>query len=40
MAYPAYDLPQVSWDVPGWQEACIRFFGEIGLMVTDKEENL
>lgn len=40
MAYPAYDLPQISWDVPGWLEACIRFFREIGLTVTDKEEGV
>ena len=40
MAYPVYDLPQISWDVSGWLEACVRFFGESGLMVTDKEENL
>ena len=38
MAYPVYDLPRISWDVPGWLEACIRFFEEIGLTVTDKEE--
>ena len=38
MAYPVYDLPRISWDVPGWLEACIRFFEEICLTVTDKEE--
>lgn len=37
MAYPVYDLPQISWDVPGWLEACVRFFREIGLTVTDRE---
>lgn len=37
MAYPVYDLPEISWDVPGWLEACIRFFGEVGLTVTDRE---
>jgi acetyl esterase/lipase len=36
MAYPVYDLPQISWDVPGWLEACVRFFEEVGLTVTDK----
>lgn len=40
MAYPSHDLPRISWDVPGWLEACVRFFGEIGLTVTDKEETL
>ena len=35
MAYPADRLPEISWDVPGWLEACIRFFREIGLTVTD-----
>lgn len=36
MAFPAYDLPQISWDVPGWLEACVKFFGETGFAVTDK----
>ena len=40
MAYPSYDLPRISWDVPGWLEACVRFFEEIGLTVTDKEERV
>jgi len=37
MAYPAHDLPQISWDVPGWVESCIQFFGEVGLTITDSE---
>lgn len=37
MAFPAYDLPRISRDVPGWLEACAGFFEEIGLTVTDKE---
>lgn len=37
LAYPVYDLPEISWDVPGWLEACIRFFEEVGLTVTDRE---
>ena len=37
MAFPAYNLPEISWDVPGWLEACVRFFRENGLTVTDKE---
>lgn len=36
MAFPAYDLPEVSWDVPGWLEACVRFLEEIGFHITDK----
>lgn len=40
MAYPVYDLPEISWDVPGWLEACIRFFREVGLTVTDKEVHI
>ncbi len=40
MAYPVYGLPEISWDVSGWLEACIRFFGEIGLTVTDTEVQL
>ena len=37
MAYPAYALPEISWDVPGWLETCVRFLEEIGLMITDRE---
>jgi len=37
MAYPVSSLPEISWDVPGWLEACIRFFQEIGLTVSDRE---
>lgn len=40
MAFPADDLPKISWDVPGWLEACAGFFREIGLTVTDKEVQL
>lgn len=40
MAYPASDLPEVSWDVPGWLEVCVNFFEEIGLKVTDREVRL
>lgn len=36
MAYPTDDFPRISWDVPGWLEACVRFFEEIGLTITDK----
>lgn len=37
MAYPAQALPDISWDVPGWIEAAIRFFEETGLKITDRE---
>lgn len=37
MAYPVSDVPRVSWDVPGWVEAEIRFFGEIGFKIRDLE---
>lgn len=37
MAFPAYDIPEISPDVPGWLAACTGFFREIGLTVTDKE---
>ena len=40
MAFPMYELPRISWDVPGWLEACIRFFREVGLTVTDREVQL
>lgn len=40
MAFSACDLPQISWDVPGWLEACDGFFKEIGLTVTDREVRL
>ncbi len=35
MAYPAGAVPVVSWDVPGWLEAALRFFAESGFAVTD-----
>lgn len=36
--YPAWGVPGSSWDVPGWQQAMIRFFGDIGFKITDFEE--
>lgn len=36
-AYPMYQLPETSWDVPGWLEAEIRFFEEIGFKIQDYE---
>ena len=37
MVYPSYRLPEISRDVPGWLEASIRYFQEIGFQITDKE---
>lgn len=36
-SYPMEGVPPVSWDVPGWLEAEIRFFEEIGLKPQDHE---
>lgn len=36
-SYPMEKVPSVSWDVPGWLEAEIRFFEEIGLKPQDYE---
>lgn len=33
--YPADGVPQVSWDVPGWLNAMVRFFEEQGLKIRD-----
>lgn len=38
MVYPVHGVPEASWDVPGWLDAEIRFFREIGFKITDKEE--
>lgn len=35
--YPAGAVPPVSWDVPGWLETMVRFFGEKGLTIRDGE---
>ena len=37
MAYPTFDLPVISPDVTGWLPACMQFFSEIGLTITDRE---
>ena len=34
-AYPVNAVPRVSWDVPGWVEAEIRFFEDIGMKCRD-----
>ena len=35
--YPVDKVPEHSWDVPGWIEAEIRFFEEIGIKCRDFE---
>ena len=37
MAYPSYGLPEISRDVTGWLDACLGYFEEIGIKITDKE---
>lgn len=37
MVYPVSSVPEVSWDVPGWLESEIRFFGDCGLKIRDLE---
>lgn len=37
--YPMDKVPGCSWDVPGWIEAEIRFFEEIGIKCRDIEVN-
>ena len=35
--YPAAEVPQVSGDVPGWADAMLAFFREMGFRITDSE---
>jgi len=35
MVFPAGSVPEISMDIPGWVEAAIRFFSEIGLKIQD-----
>lgn len=35
LVYPAHAVPEVSWDVPGWLDAMLRFFADSGLTVHD-----
>ena len=37
MVYPAWGVPDISWDVTGWLESEIRFFGDCGLKIKDLE---
>lgn len=36
-SYPMEKVPEISWDVPGWLEAEMRFFEEVGLIPQDYE---
>lgn len=38
LSYPSDRVPEVSWDVPDWIRAEIRFFREKGLKIRDFEE--
>lgn len=37
LVYPAHALPEFSWDVPGWPEAMMAFFRDVGLAVHDEQ---
>lgn len=37
MVYPTTALPAFSWDVPGWPEAMMAFFRDVGLAVKDEQ---
>lgn len=39
MAYSTENLPETSWDVPGWLDAMLRFFADCGLKIRDFEVN-
>ena len=39
MVYPVDGVPEVSWDVPGWLDAMLRFFRDCGLVIRDDTEN-
>lgn len=38
MAYPAWGVPEISWDVAGWPDSMMKFFAETGFCMTDKEK--
>lgn len=38
MVYPCRSVPDISWDVPGWLDAEIRFFAETGMKIKDLED--
>ena len=38
MVFPAHQVPEMSWDVPGWVDSMQKFFEEIGFQMTDRED--
>lgn len=36
LAFPVGELPEMSWDVPGWPEAMLAFFRDVGLTIRDE----
>lgn len=38
MVYPSFGVPETSWDVAGWLDTMLRFFGDIGFKITDFRE--
>lgn len=37
MVYPTGAIPEFSWDVPGWPEAMMAFFRDVGLVIHDEQ---
>lgn len=37
MVYPTGAIPEFSWDVPGWPEAMMAFFRDVGLAIHDEQ---
>lgn len=35
--YPVRELPEMSWDVPGWMDSMLHFFADCGLKICDPE---
>lgn len=36
LAFPTGAMPEMSWDVPGWPETMMAFFGDVGLAIRDE----
>lgn len=36
MAFPTGAMPEMSWDVPGWMDAMMAFFRDVGLEIRDE----
>lgn len=37
MVYPVHAVPEFSWDVPGWPEAMMAFFRDVGFAIKDEQ---